>query len=240
MAKIRMYGVDKHQGRAENAPAVPLGGSVRRTAVGAEGHSHYAIHMQPARASHGPGRGQNDAQMLGTAATRSLSCARAVHCAAAAPDGQSWGCHRALSGTRAGTGLMLASRVSPAGIRGSVLPRAPGVACRDRSCVRQLRACPQMLAGACCCPLCCLDISSAATRSGLPRTDARVRAAPTTLSVAEPHSGCLNWSLPRAPAIGMLPPSPDCIDRQHGARRRAGARVHPRQRYHGDPATRGR
>ena len=104
---------------------------------------------------------------------------------------------------------MLASRVSPAGTRDSVLPRAPPGACRDRSCVRQLRACPQKLPCACRCPLCCLAVSSAAARRGQPRADALVNAPPTTLVVAGPLCWLSALELPHGPAIGMLPPCPE-------------------------------
>ena len=54
------------------------------------------------------------------------------------------------------------------------------------------------------------------------------------------HSaGCLHWSSPTAlPSVCCLP-AQNCIDRQRGARRRVGARVHPRQlpRGPGDPGS---
>ena len=69
--------------------------------------------------------------------------------------------------------LMLVSGLSPAGICGPVLPRAPSVTCWDPSCVRQLHVGPhqahqQLLRP----PEQAVVVSSAAATLGLPREDA--------------------------------------------------------------------
>ena len=69
--------------------------------------------------------------------------------------------------------LMLVSGLSPAGICGPVLPRAPSVTCWDPSCVRQLHVGPhqahqQLLMR----PEQAVVVSSAAATLGLPREDA--------------------------------------------------------------------
>ena len=182
MAKRRMYGVDKHRGWVENAPAVSRGGAVRCTAPGAEGHTH----------SVGTG--------LMCWPLASLQPAPATLCCLARPRG----------------------------------PVGTGPVCG--SCVRAHRSSPVPAASLCAAwpsrLLLCAEGSHALMRWSMRRRP--------PWSWRDHSAGCLHWSSPTAlPSVCCLP-AQNCIDRQRGARRRVGARVHPRQRYHVDPATRGR
>ena len=96
---------------------------------------------------------------------------------------------------------MLASRVSPAGILGPVLPHATSVACPDRYRVRQLRAGPQKLLSACCRPHGLAGRPRLAPRRGLQRAGLRVDAASSARRVAGTRPGWMGWSLRHAGPI---------------------------------------
>ena len=135
---------------------------------------------------------------------------------------------------------MLASRVSPAGILGPVLPHATSVACPDRYRVRQLRAGPQKLLSACCRPHGLAGRPRLAPRRGLQRAGLRVDAASSARRVAGTRPGWLGWSLSHdGPSAWPLLAQNFSVSAQQ-RRRRVCRHEDPRPGHHGGPPTRGR
>jgi len=158
--------------------------------------------------------------------TFSVRCV-AVRCVAAAPDGQSWGWHRALSRTRptcCDPGFARlpsrhprhgASSRALCGLTGPI-PRAPAARgsteARQRLLLPSAESAPAL-------PRCPCQ---------LPRADARAHTASSTLSVAGPLGAVCSRSFPQAAAVAMATPWQICSSWRAGGRRRAGMSVHPR------------
>ena len=123
---------------------MPRGGSARREAAGASGPESLCTHMRQ--------RARTRCQAAGRAVPMRSVRLPHVLCRALVPSAALP--LRLMASAGAGEEHLcsddpmcwvLASRVSPAGILGPVLPHATSVACPDRYRVRQLRAGPQKL-----------------------------------------------------------------------------------------------